>query len=427
MDRARIANTISLLRYRENVRDDVAALILGDMPRAVAQLLRREIARGDAQARALEQHYLELMPRMRRAQLDGSDATATTFFAAQLRWDALPRLARAVANLFALLPADATLLGARSLDELRARSCTVGEFFAQTCYGGFMPLLYGYSADLQHFARSLARDSLDSVIDRYLAAPLIHELTHFSRARDVPSLYLDECVAAWLGVRVMPEFALPAPGQDNGLYATPWFAQVGQALARVAGVERVVAAQAGALPWPEALPRGLADALARLGDEDFRATRPMHLLSDTYAPARWMKLCFLAASGVSVDTITLGELEALPWSAIAPGDEHDEDRAIVRDGLRAMCLRNFHVECPAGKSFRTGSRPAPAPITIDLEDCKLTAPPAPDGCDTVAPAYLFPPAVAARIARDRPARFDVRVHSLDEIETLADAIIAGKA
>src|SRR6185503_10828965 len=112
-------------------------------------------------------------------------------------------------------------------------------------------------ADLAHFAR--APGSLDEIIDRYLSAPLIHELTHLHRRRQVFPLYLDECVAGWLGVHVLPQLAYP--DGDEGLYAAPWFAQVGQALVRVAGLENVLRAHAGVVPWRDALPDGLGAAL----------------------------------------------------------------------------------------------------------------------------------------------------------------------
>jgi hypothetical protein len=393
-----------------------------DPPRPLLQRLRAELARGDAHADAFARHYLELMPRMRVEQLDVSDGPAATFFHTPLDWPALPRLCRALERLFALLPAGASLVGARDFAELRARHRTVAELFADTAYGGFMPLLYGYPADLAYFARALDGNSPLAVIDRYLAAPLIHELTHFGRARDVLSLYLDECVAAWLGVQVMHEFAFPALGDDNGLYATPWFAQVGQALARVAGAANVIAAQAGVVPWCEALPAGLAAALARLGDEDLRATRPLHLLSDTYAPDRWMKLCFLAAAGAPVADVTLAELAALPWGAVPPGAESDNDAMIVRDGLRAMCLRNFQID----RSFRVSTRPPPAPITIDIDRCKITTAPAPDSCDGIAPAYLLPPATAARLRRAGHTTLQLRLEHLGQLDSVAAAILSGR-
>ena len=405
------------------LRDEVDPRPL-DPPRALMAQLTAALDAGGPHAEAIERHYVQLMPRMRVEQLDCNDGPAALFFGAPVAWERLPRLSGAVDRLFALLPPGAQLLGASTADELRRRRCTVGELFAETAYGGFMPLLYGYPADLAYFARSLEA-GVDAVIDRYLAAPLVHELTHFGRTRAVLSLYLDECVAAWLGVRVLPEFAYPAPGQDNGLYATPWFAQVGQALVRVAGAGRVVAAQAGVLPWREALPAGLAEALERLGREDYQATQPVHLLSDSYAPERWVKACFLAAGGVDLAGVGLDALARWPWSEVPAGDEDvAHDRDVVRDGLRAMCLRPFIVD----GSVRAESRVPSAPITIDLAAGTITTAARDDGLDRVAPRYWFPPATGARLRREGRARLTVAVTS-DEVnvDAVVDAVLRGSS
>jgi hypothetical protein len=390
-------------------------------PRALLTMLATALADGGEHARAVERHYLELMPQMRVAQLDCNDGPEAIFFGAPLSWERLPRLSGALDRLFALLPAGTSLAGATSAAELRARRGTVGTLYCETCYGGFMPLLYGYPADLGYFARALLDSSIDTVIDRYLTAPLVHELTHFGRSRDVLSLYLDECVAAWLGVTVLPEFAFPAPGEDNGLFATPWFAQVGQALARVAGAEQIVAAQAGVRSWSEVLPPRLADTLTRLGRADYEATRPLHFLSDTFSPDRWMKLCFLAAADAPVvDDIALAELTAMPWQKVPAGDEDERDREILRDALRAMCLRNFQVE----RSFRVATRAPSGPITIDLAACRVWTAPGADGFDGAAPAYLFPPATAKRLRDAGIDGYRLELSATDEPDALFCAVVA---
>jgi hypothetical protein len=422
-DRAR-AELAAAARLRRDV-DEAAP----DPPRAVREILAEELSTGGAHAEALARHYLDLMPAMRVAQLDAADGLAAKFFHAPLDWEALPRLAGALARLFAHLPDGATLAGARTAAELHARSPTIAALFSRTAYGGFMPLLYGYPADLAHFARALRDDDvqpLNTVIDRYFAAPLIHELTHFGRARDVLSLYLDECIAAWLGVTVMPEFAFPAPGDDNALYATPWLAQVGQAIARVAGSAALVAAHAGVVAWRDALPPGLADIYTRFGRDDYRATRPLHLLSDSYAPERWMKLAFMAAAnmldGAALDGAALDGGALPPWSAIAAPAESPVDRDVVRDGLRAMCLRNYVVE----QSWRVASRVPSSPITIDCDACTITTATQPDSIDAVAPRYLLPPSIAARLRRDGHGRVTVTLARLDDVDDVAEKICAGR-
>jgi hypothetical protein len=355
------------------------------------------------------------MPRMRVEQLATSRAPAATLFQARLDWPRLPRLAAALERLAALAgPA------ARAV-EVRA-AATVGELYASTYYGACMPLLYGYPADLAFFARALEGGApLDAVVDRYLAAPLVHELTHFGRERDLLSLYLDECVAGWLGVRVLRELAYPAPGDDNGLYAAPWFAQVGLALARAAGPERVVAAQSGALGWREALPGGLADALARLAWQDYCATRPIHFLSDSFRPDPWMKLFFLAAAGQPLDGWTLPSLAGLPWREVPAGQESPLDGEMVAEALGAMCLRNYQVE----RSFRVAARAPEGPIDVDLDACRVSSAPGPDGFDPVPLAHLFPPAVAARLRGRGIAGYTVELGALEGLDEVARAILDG--
>jgi hypothetical protein len=416
--RAARARLAALGRLRDGVDERPIA-----PPRPLLAMLATALASGGEHARAIERHYLALMPQLRVEQLDCNDGPQAIFFGATLAWEQLPRLSAAVERLFALLPAGATLLGASSATELRARRYTVGEFYGETCYGSLMPLLYGHPADLAYFARGLAADGVAAVLDRYLAAPLVHELTHVGRDREALSLYLDECVAAWLGVTVMPEFAFPAAGEDNALFATPWFAQVGQALARVAGVDRLVAAHTGRLSWTEALPGGLAAALTRLGRADYEATRPLHLLSDSFAPERWMKLCFLAAAGApDVDTISLAELTARPWTEVPAGDEDEaRDRDLLRDGLRAMCLRNFQIE----RSFRVATQAPAGPITIDMAGCRISTAAGSDGCDGAAPAYLFPPPVAERLRGRGVAGYALVLEDAGTVDTVADAIMSG--
>src|SRR5262249_12941983 len=142
-------------------------------------------------------------------------------------------------------------LGAPSADRFRARTATLAELYARTHYGSAMPLLYGYPADLAYFAsRGL---DVHQMIDRYLTAPIVHELCHFAPDRDaLDSPHFDECIAGWLGVYVHPELAYPAVGEDDALYAAPWLAQVGQAVARAFGIDAVVRAQAGAARWEDA-------------------------------------------------------------------------------------------------------------------------------------------------------------------------------
>jgi hypothetical protein len=392
------------------------------LPRALEEMLASALALEGptAHAELLRAHYLVTMPRLRVEQLASEAQPNTRFFHTPLDWARLPRLSGIVDAVFALEPA---LLGAASPAAFRDRYPTLAALYLDTYYGAAMPLLYGYPADLAWFARALAEEPLETVLDRHLAGPILHELMHGRRER--PPLFplsLDECVAGYLGIRLLPSFAYPEPGEANAIFAAPWFSQVGQALVRTVGLDAVVRAQAGQATWEEALPHGLAATLHRLGWDEYVALRQPHFLSDPYRPDRWMKLFFLAAAGVPLDEHTLASLEALPWTEVPPGEEQPMDREILVDALRAMCLRNrqdaYH--------FVVSSELPRAPIRIDLGACRVETAPGADGCDPVPLRYLFPPAVAARLRARGTRGYVVALPSLDAIADVADAIIDEK-
>ena len=339
------------------------------MPWAFAEMLAAALVveRGGARGEVLRRHYFEVMPSLRAAQLDPEKLPQSALFHTRLELERLPRLAGALVRLYALLeraevPAERAL-PARAPAELVERFPTLAELYRATYYGGFMPLLYGYPADLDFFARGLAADGPLAVIDRYLAAPVVHELAHFSpRRRALLPLYLDECVAGHLGVRVLPELAYPAPGEDNALFAAPWLAQVGQALARRYGLENVVRAHAGVVDWSEVLPAGFLDGALRLGWDDYLRYRGTHFLSDNFNPDPWLKLIYLA------EPRTREELDRLPWSEIPVPDEQPDDVEVVADALRACCVENFQID----RSYRVRTRPAT--VTVELAACRAVAP-----------------------------------------------------
>ncbi|MCX5743735.1 MAG: hypothetical protein NT062_14680 [Proteobacteria bacterium] len=280
----------------------------------------------DAEAAALERHYAEVMPRMRAAQL------VDPLFTTALDWARLPRLSGAIARLTAVV-VDAGLDPRDVLGEPRA-AATLAELYARTHYGGAMPMLYGYPADLAYLAARGA-DAVE-LIDRYLVAPVIHELCHFARDRTVHlPIHLDECVGGWLGVHVHPAFAYPASDENDAIYAAPWLAQVGQAIVRAFGIRAVIRTHAGV---ERGLPPAFLDDVARLAREDWATRRSAHLLADPRDPEPWLALIepYLDAADPAVD------------------------RAILEDALRAMCLVSEVVD----GSFRTRSVVPAAPITI---------------------------------------------------------------
>jgi len=311
-----------------------------DMPLRFRRALGRAMLDGGDIANQLRTHYAETMPAARAGQL------ADPVFRAPLDWSRLPRLSRAIARLEAVL-ADAGVAHAVP------RTRTLGELYEGTFYGAFMPLL----------AYRPREGEPHEVIERYLVAPIMHELAHLARDRagGLELLHVDECVAGWLGTYVHPDM------RDDTLYAAAFLAQVGQAFARAFGVRRLVRAHAGVEP----LPGDITEHAARLGRDDWRARRTLHLLSDTLDPRPWVALALAAGAGRPLAGETLASLAALDLAELALPDDDAFDLAIVADGLRAM-----------------GS----APVTIDAHACEITAPGEP-----IALRYWLPPAVARRL------------------------------
>lgn len=350
------------------------------MPPAFRTMLAHAIAElgpDSREAAQLRAHYLEAMPRMRAAQL------ADELFAIPLDWARLPRLSAILER----------------TDHPRAP--TLAALYEHTYYGGFMPLLYGYPADLAYFVRRGRELGLDAMgtIDRYLAAPILHELCHFGRARDalLPP-HLDECIAGWIGVHLWPELAYPEGDRDDAIYAAPWLAQVGQAVARAFGAGAVIRAQRGEGLWDALLPKPFVDAATRFGWDDWRRRRTLHFLSDTFDPDPWL---------------------ALVWDAIATRPDPDFDRAIVRDALRAMCLANARVD----GSFRTRAAVPAGPITIDARACRVTTPLRGDA-DHVPPRYWLPPAVGARLVARGLVVHERVLPSVAAIDEVVDELVA---
>jgi len=391
------------------------------LARAVA-LERSEVGPEAAQrADNLVRHYTGAMPRMRVAQLAGTEEPGATLFHTPLDWGRLPRLTAAIDRLYAVLAdagvAGADALGATSADAFRARSPTLAALYRRTHYGGFMPLLYGFPADLAYAQARGAADGFDVIatIDRYLTAPIVHELCHFAPGRAAISPpHLDECIAGWLGVHVHPELAYPAGEHDDALYAAPWLAQVGQAIARAFGIANLVRAHAGDLT---ALPRSFVTTAARLGWDDWCARRTLHFLSDTFDPAPWVALALATAGGALPSDATLSSLAALPLATVSLPEDPEFDRLIVEDGLRAMCLTSAQVQ----GSFRTRSRLPDGAITIDARACAVVAPRRGE-LDPVVPRYWLPLAVAGRIAARGHAGYTLHFGSVTAIREAAAAI-----
>ncbi len=382
--------------WRELGRDGEAP------PSALPSPLRRMLAHAIAHDRTapLAAHYTDVMPRQRLVQLAGPAEPGASLFHTRLDWNRLPRMRAAIGRLFAVLDESGVttgMLGVSTIGELCATTSTLADLYVRTHYGGCMPLLYGYPADLAYFTSR----GLDphATIDRYLTAPILHELCHFAPVRDALPPHLDECIAGWLAVYVWPEFAYPAAGHDDAIYAAPWLSQIGQAFARAFGIAPIVRAQAGAIAWQAALTPPVVETLARFAWDDWRARRTSHFLSDTFDPDPWVTLA---------------------WSMGHARDDADFDRAIVGDALRSMCLDNLQID----GSFRVRTRVPEVAIEIDARTRQVTC--ANRGSmDRVSPRYWLPPAVATRMLARGHAGYELWIGSVEAIPAVVRTLCDG--
>ncbi len=398
--------------------DELMGRLPPEMPRSFANMLAAAIAveerDGGPRAGNLRMLYLETMPMLRRQQLDRSAQPAASFFHSPLDWQRMPRLSAAIDRWLALL-AEAGL----TRDDPR-RHRTLAELYDQTYYGGFMPLLYAYPNDLGYFARGLS-DGAPAAIDRFLTAPVLHELAHGARERQaIFPMHLDESVAGYLGVHTLPAFAYPEAGSDDAIYAAPWFAQVGQALVRAFGLQPIVRAHLGAARWDQVLSPELVAALGRIGWDDWLRTRYPHFLSDNVQPERWMKLFFLGAAKRSLEALDIAALDALSWRDVPAPAEDPFDARIIADALRCMCLHNDKID----QHFVVRLAAPRGPLSIDLDDCVVRAPAGP--IDAAPPRYWFPPSVAARLRALGHHGITVELSDPAAIEEVVALILDGK-
>jgi len=373
-------------------------------------------------------HYLGLMPAQRVEQLALATEPHATLFHTPLDWGRLTRLRRGIEGLFGLIlgagldPREA--LGASSPEAFTISHRTLASIYEHTHFGGLMPILYGFPADLAAYARELARgdDPRDphEVIDRRLAAPLVHELSHLHRARaPIAPPYLDECVAGYLGVLALPSLEIPGAGEDGALFMAPWFAQVGRALARVVGLEPLVRAHAGAAGWEEVLPPGARAAFEALGWEQYVTDRGLHFLGDSAQPDPWVKALYLAAGGALPHPPTLGELAGTAWEDVPTPPLTEEDLAWAGAALAGLCLE---ASLEQG-AFRVRRCPRPVALQLDLGACSVRrlerlSPVEPEGM-----RLLLPPSFVAALRRGgRSPAGEAPVEAAVTVESARDVV-----
>lgn len=345
-------------------------------------------------ADGLRLQYLEALPTARLDQLVGTGALAARVFHTPAPWPHLRRFRRGLERLFARFAAhglDAErALGAADADAYCARFATLADWYVTTYWGGLEPMFQALPHDL---AASLPADAPEDVfwaaVDHRLALSMLHEILHFAPDREtlLPP-YLDEALTGWFGVVLDEAAAFPALGADDGLAGWPWFAQVGEALCRAFGEGPVLAAQAGLIPWDEALPSGLPAACARLGWAAYRAAPALHFHPDVTRPDRWVKLFYATASGREPGAFAgIEALDAVPFHALGLPNEPAGDARILYHALSAMCLEATQV----GASWRVRRVPPEGPVTVDFARGEASAPPRLVGYELAPARYALPP------------------------------------
>lgn len=386
-----------------------------------------EAAAGDTvRADTLRRHYLHWMPALWVEQVGSRRFPFDALFHTPLDWERLPRLRGALQRLFGLLAqagvTGPVVAGAASFEAFAASHTTVASIYDGCHFGRWMPLLYGYPADLASYGAEITAgaDPLE-VIDRRITAPLLHDLLHFSPGRRcIFPPYLDECIAGGLGVIVLPSLAWPEGDDDHGLMGASWFAQVGMVMVAVLGLEPLLRAQAGALPWSELLGEPLAAACARLGWGRYLADHAVHFLSGNTRPDAWLSLLYAHAAGVDLTGLDADTLEGLDVDpASVPSTPLDRD--LVEAGLRSMCVETTQLQ----GSYRVRTAVPPVPITVDLADWTLRRARLPPH-EPAAPTWPFPPALVALHRAAGHAAAEVVLTDVAGIADATDALLDGR-
>lgn len=334
--------------------------------------LARALALGSPPTRAaLWAHHLELMPRERVAVLASTAEPQATLMHTPLELGQMPRLAAALAGLFAGVRAAGIaperVFGCASPEALIAARPTLADVFGGVYYGGHGPPIYTSAVDLAAYRRELVGESARAVIERRLVAPFVHELSHFQPARvALFPPYLDECLAGWIGVLAYPGLAYPPPGEDGALCLAPAFGQVGDHLMRLFGKDALVAAHAGVRGWREVFPDPLVGVWERMAWEQWLRAEPVHFLGEPGAAAPWLKAAWLAAAGALPADAGWDQLVAWPWSAVPVPVPTAPDAALVRRAILALSLTI--TQTPEG-AWRVARRATDARIRIDWEAC----------------------------------------------------------
>jgi len=379
-------------------------------PGMVEALVAAEILRPSARE-SLRAHYGGAMPALLARQLRAETGVERAVFGTPLRLARMPRLASALEALYANV-AGAGLSCARHLGAPTPRALvegrTLSEVYAGCHFGGSMPMLYAYPADLS----GAGEGEPLALIDSTLVGPLVHELSHLRTQEPPAPANVHEGLAASIGSAAWPAQICPEHGELDAIPGAGWFAALGAWIARAIGERDALRVQAGVLELREALGPAGAEALRLYGFLPFLERGAPHLLADAFHPARWWKLIDLhrdpaLASGFHrrlAEPLLAGgparegewndALDALAWRDLpswrdAPCDADERLASIARRSLRARTVRK-------GQSFKVAALPQALALTVDADACELRAPF--DGLDALGapPEFPFPPALCAR-------------------------------
>lgn len=399
--RARLAREGRLHEAAPTLHPELPPTWLATLSDALAREASSPDPAAAPRAAALLEHWLDRLPSALAAQLCTSAPPGAAIFHTPIAWHRLPRFGRALRALTrmahqARVPVTVAL-GAPSPSRLSSLRPTLAALHSGFCFGASSPLLYAADPDLRTYAVELAAGHpLPEVIDRRLAAPLVHELSHLGRHRAAarPPI-IDECISAWLGVLLLPELLWPAPGADNALMGAGWFAQTGQLLFHLVGRDRLLRAHAGLEPFDAVWPGDLGGSLVRLGWERWELDRAPHFLSGHAEPEPLAKLIWLAAAGQPTASFDLAALRSLPLAELASAPPTAADRAILTAGLRTMALRTALHD----GSWRVRAAPPLGPVLVDSVRGVLIAPPD-DGEHPLPPMrWVLPPSIAQGLRR----------------------------
>lgn len=395
---------------------------------AAERLWPPELPAPPAPLERLFEHYLDRLPAALGEQLARADEPGASLFHTPVAWHRLPRLGRALRRLGRMareagVPAE-RVLGAPSPSALSASRPTLARLYAGTCFGASSPLIYATPGDLASYAGEAAADEpVAARIDRRLAAPLVHELSHLGRRRSAarPPI-VDECISGWLGVSMLPELLWPAPGADDALMGAGWLAQTGQLLFHLVGRARLLRAHAGLADFAEVLPGDLAESFARLGWQRWDQDHALHFLSGHDEPEPMARLIWLAAAGAPTGGLDPTQLRALPLADLATGPVTASDRAILRAGVRAMALRtSLHQG-----GWRVRAAPPPGPVAIDARAGVIAAPPDPDRPDLEPLRWVLPPSVARALQRAGVDEARIAPFAPEEAPAVAAVLARGR-